>query len=347
MNWKKRFLLILVALSLVLFAGCGQKEEINKAEETGKLETENEEVKEDFVEEYGLKLYEDRVEFVDGSGREVVIPKNPERVVVLYNSYLELWAQNGGKVVGRLEESKTQGLVPGTEDAEIIGAGPSDISVEKVISLEPDLIIGSPKWGEHLDMIEFWDENDIPCILLDYDGLEDYHKLVRLFTFLTDREDLYEENSVKVQKEIDEILAKVPEESDKKVLLMHIGKGISAKDSTFWVGQIVKDFNVTNIADNNEDELNASSFSKEVIVKEDPDFILTLVMGSEDKAKEKIKSELASDPAWNSLTAIQEDKLYFLDREILWFRPNNRYAESYLEIGKILYPEIFGELEEK
>lgn len=343
MNKKKLVYLALVFV-LVLTTACGNKkvdEEVAENVDQTK-DVESNEVKE----EYGLKFYDDKVEFTDGRGQEVVLEKNPQRVVVLYNSYLELWMENGGSVVGRMEESKTQGKIEGTEDAEVVGnSGGGGVSIEKVIALEPDLIIMSSKNKEQGETIPFWEDNGIAHVSLDYDGLEDYHKLVRLFTFLNDRDDLFEENSVKVQKDIDEILSKLPEDTDKKVLLMSAGRNIGARDSSFWVGEIVKDFKVTNIADLHEDKFSTKELSKEILVQEDPDYILTLVMGNEDEVKDKINEELGKDPAWNSLTAVKEGRVIYLDREYFWFRPNNEYAKSYEMMGQILFPEVYGELD--
>ncbi len=340
---KKTMLLILI-LSLLMTTACGQKEEEVLEDSSEEVETEDQKEEKDgeYVEEHGLKIYEDHIEFTDGLDHEVSVEKNPERVIVLYNSYLELWMENGGDVIGRLEASTGKDVVAGAEDAEVVG-GSSDVSIEKIISLEPDLVVLSSKNQSKLETIPFLEENDITYMALDYDGLDDYHMLVKLITELYDREDLYEENSIKVQADIDEIIAKIPE-TEKTALLMGVGRSIGARDSSFWVGQIVNDLGIVNIADGNE-ELETSELSKEVLLEEDPDYILTLMMNGEEKAKNKVDEELSKDPAWNSLTAVEEDRVYYLDRDLLWYRPNSKYAQAYEYLARIVYPEVFGELD--
>lgn len=344
MKSLKKSILLILMLSLLLTTACGQKEEEAVEDPSQEVETENEaeEKDADYVEEHGLKIYEDHIEFTDGLDHEVSVDKNPEKVVVLYNSYLELWMENGGDVIGRLEASTGKDVVAGAEDAEVVG-GSSDVSIEKIISLEPDLVVLSSKNEDKLETIPFLEENDITYMALDYDGLDDYHMLVKLITELYDRDDLYQENSVQVQEDIDEIIARVPE-SDKSALLMSVGRSIGARDSSFWVGQIVEDLGIINIADGN-DQLDSSELSKEVLLEENPDYILALMMNIEEEVKDKVTEELSSDPAWNSLTAIEEDRMYYLDRDLLWYRPNNKYAEAYEYIAKIVYPEVFGELD--
>lgn len=342
-SFKKSILLILM-LALLLTTACGQKEEevVEDANEEVESENETEEKDVEYVEEHGFKIYDDHIEFTDGLDHEVSVEKNPERVVVLYNSYLELWMENGGDVIGRLEASTGKEVVAGAEEAEVVG-GSSDVSIEKIISLEPDLVVLSSKNQAKLETIPFLEENDITYMALDYDGLDDYHMLVKLITELYDRDDLYQENSVQVQEDIDEIIAKLPD-TEKTALLMGVGRSIGARDSSFWVGQIIKDLGIINIADGNK-ELETSELSKEVLLEENPDYILTLMMSGEEEAKDKVDEELSKDPAWNSLTAVEEDRVYYLDRDLLWYRPNNKYAEAYEYIAKIVYPEVFGELD--
>src|SRR5699024_12606679 len=120
----------------------------------------------------------------------LVLYKNPERVVVIYNSLLDVWMQNGGDIVGRIEESEGQEPIEGIEDAEIVGKLGS-ISIEKILALEPDLVISMAAQPSQLEAAESLENTDIPVLVAEYKSKEDYFKLGRLFTALNDRKDLY------------------------------------------------------------------------------------------------------------------------------------------------------------
>ena len=184
---------VLLLLSLILVMGVFTACSSPKVEDVDTPVVESDDNQEDElaepIAEYGVTINEDTISFVDGRDQEVTIDKNPQRVIVLYNSFLEVWMDNGGSVVGKLEPTVGQ-EIPGVEDAEIIGTLGA-ISVEKVIELEPDLIIVNSTQSIQMELVPSFEENNIPVLAVDYVGLDDYLKITRIFTALNEREDLY------------------------------------------------------------------------------------------------------------------------------------------------------------
>ena len=92
-------------------------EQKGEAQVEGEQEPEEQEPiegeKGEFQEGYGIKIDGETVSFVDGRGKEVIIPKKPQRPVVLFGSYVDLWLRNGGQLVGMIDD--TSGAeIPGT-----------------------------------------------------------------------------------------------------------------------------------------------------------------------------------------------------------------------------------------
>lgn len=338
MKKNKLFILALVALlSVGVLTACSTKEEPSIETETPVSSGENQ-----VIDEYGFTINEDSITFIDGRDEEVTIKKNPERVVILFNSYLDIWMRNGGSIVGKLEESADQEPIPGTEGVQIIGALGS-ISAEKVLEVEPDLIILVSTQKSQMEMVPIFEENNIPFIALPYKVKEDYYKLTKLFSSLNGRDDLYEENAEKVRTGIEDIIKRVPEEKENRVLIMVANTtSVTARGSDSTVGEMLKDLNCVNIADSAGDMLNDKNFSIEKILEEDPDFIFVQTMGSNtEKAMERLKADVESNPAWASLSAVKNDRYIALSKDLYWFKPNHRYAEAYEGLAKILYPEVF------
>jgi iron complex transport system substrate-binding protein len=247
--------MVLLLLSLVLVAGMFTACSSPKVEDVDTPLVEDNKQNDDVTEsitEFGVTINEDTVSFIDGRGQEVTINKNPQRAVVLYNSFLEVWMDNGGSVVGKLEPSVGQEEIAGVEDAEIVGKLGA-ISVEKVISVEPDLIIVNSTQKSQLELIPSFEGVGIPVIAIDYVGLDDYLTITRLFTALNEREDLFKSNALDIVEEIDNILSVIPEEKEHKVLLiMASAKSVSVRDSSSYVGMMLEDLNTINIADNSD-----------------------------------------------------------------------------------------------
>lgn len=344
---KSIFLKIILTVLVVamIFTGCSKKDNNSQppAEENPSLEEGAiDENKQEKSSEYGIIINKEDVVFTDASGEEVTITKKPERVIVLQNSLLEIWDQAGGKVVGRVEESEDK-IVENAMSAEVVGSMGSP-SLEKVLSLEPDLVIISGSYTAQREMLPLLTQNNIQVISLVNELIEDYYKTVRLFTAITEREDLYEHHVNDIQKKVDEIIAKAPTDKDyKAVIIFATAKNTTVRDSSSMVGEMLKDLNVENISDSVEVGVDTRTFSLEKILQEDPDFIFVQTMGSDlEKITERLKADAFDNPAWASLTAVKEDRYIVLPKDLYLYKPNDRYPEAYEGLAKMIYPEIFG-----
>lgn len=335
---KRRFtlLILIMTFGMIVLAGC------EKAAVDTDTKEKIEEVAQDPIKEYGVTINDDSVSLMDGQGQEIAIDKNPERVVILYNSYLDIWMRNGGNVVGKLEDTVGQEPIPNTEDIEIVGKF-GGISVEKVLSVEPELVIINASIPSQMELITPLEANGVQVVALEYKGKEDYFTLTRLFSAINEREDLFEENAVKVEEGIDEIIAKVPKDEEIKVLVMVASaREIRARDSSDYVGLMLDDLNTINIADISGEMLQDKNFSLEKIIEEDPDYIFVQTTGSDmEKIKERLIQDVESNPAWGSLSAVKNHRYIILPKDLYMTKANHRYVEAYQGLAEILYPEIF------
>lgn len=327
--------ILVLVLSLSMLSGC--KTDLDK----GKVDDISPDT-EDVVEEYGVSISRNTVSFIDGRGEELTIAKHPKRVIVLFNSLLDIWMRNGGGIVGRIEESAGQDPIPGIEDAELVGKL-GTFSLEKIIELNPDLVILMSTQKSQMELVTSFEQNNIPYMALEYHVKEDYFKLARLFSAINDREDLYKENVLDVSESIDEIIEKAPKDREYKALLMMASaKSVTARNSDSTVGEMLKDLKVVNIADDSNNALSTKNFSIEKILEEDPGFIFVQTTGSDmDKVMERMKEDVESNPAWSTLSAVKGNRYIILPKDLYMFKPNHRYAEAYEGLAKILYPEIF------
>ncbi|MGN0473693.1 MAG: hypothetical protein ACI4IJ_01255, partial [Acutalibacteraceae bacterium] len=58
-----------------------------------------------------------------------------------------------------------------------------------------------------------------------------------------------------------------------------------------------------------------------------------------DAAKKYIEELFAGD-GWKDLQAVKNSKYIFLPKELFHYKPNARWAESYIYAANILYPEL-------
>ena len=79
-----------------------------------------------------------------------------------------------------------------------------------------------------------------------------------------------------------------------------------------------------------------AGLSMEVMIESDPEYIFVSTMGNEDAAIKNVNNIIKAE-AWQSLTAIKENRLYFLPKELFQFKPNHLWGEAYTYLSEILY----------
>jgi len=288
----------------------------------------------------GIEAGSETINFTDGLGKQVTLKKNPQRVVCLYTSYLDLWDLAGGRVVGRSEGSEN--VPEAARSVDTVGLQ-NEPNVEKILALQPDMIIMSSSISAQVSLIPMFEKNNIQCLALDYIDFDDYISILKVFTELTGNEAAYKEKGLDVKEKIDSIIAKVP--SDRKpsaLILFGTSKSVSVRLPDTTVGKMLEDLGTENIADDPSLKVEEMKiFSMERVIEKDPDFIFVQTMGNAAEAQERIKKDVENNPAWGSLTAVKEGRYIILPKELFLFKPNERYAEAYEELAKLLYPEVF------
>ena len=335
-NSKILLLILILSLSISVLAGCAAT--APKAEDSPETPIAKEET--NGPDEYGITINEDTVNFVDGRGEEVILKKEPKKTDMLFVSFIDIWMDHVGELIGMVEPSDE--FIPGTENIPTVGKQGS-FSLEEIIALEPELVVLSANTKSQMELIPALESNNIEVLVLDYKFKEDYFKIAKVFAAVNNKMELYDTEAGLVKENTQAIIDKAPKENNPKVLVIFATKkAISARTSDTTVGEMFKDLNVINIADSSNDMLSDKNFSMEKILEEDPDFIFVQTMGSDVEAiQERLEMDAESNPAWSSLSAVKNSKYLVLPKDLYTYKANDRYAEAYEELAKILYPEQF------
>lgn len=279
------------------------------------------------------------LELTDAKGRIVELDA-PERVVALLGSYGEVWLAAGGCLAGTTEDSVDT-------PAALAQGGIADLgshvqpNMETLFALDPDFAILSADTPSHLEIAETLESAGVPCAFFSMNDYRGYMELLKIFTDLTGRTDLFEAQIETVEKPVETMIANAkadPEYGRRTALLLRaFSTNVKAKDSEGTVaGPILKDMGLVNLADG-ESGL-SENLSLEAILMADPDYIFVVTMGADPEAAWRIMEQtFLSNPAWNTLTAVRENHVVALDKELFHLRPNARWAEAYQFIEELLY----------
>lgn len=279
------------------------------------------------------------VVFTDALGREVTIEKEPQRVAALIGSFADVWQLSGGTVCATAEDAWDDlGLELG--DAVSLGGAHSP-SLETLLSTEPDLVIASASTSSNVEMREFLENAGIPVAYFDVDCFEDYLNMLDICTDMTGRKDLYEQNGTRIAEQIEAIreecaAADLTEKERTVLLLRAASTSVKAKNSEGTIlGEMLKDLGCINIADSDETLL--ENLSVESVIRQEPYRIFVVTMGSDtEKAMDNLSRMMEENPAWGTLEAVRENRLYVMDRKLFNSKPNVKWAESYEILSQIL-----------
>lgn len=288
---------------------------------------------------YEANIPDDVIMFNDALGNKSYLSSD-DKIAACHASFADCWMLAGGTLVGVTADAKEDhGLDIG--NAAIIGTAKT-VNLEALVASGATVAFLSADLTAHLTIKSNLESLGIRCIYFKVDTFEDYRTMMSLFCEITGRSDLYTTHVTDVAAHIDAILAKIPKDESRSVLLMRAySSGIKAKSDDNLAGLILKEYGMQNIADAHPSLL--EDMSLEHIVSEDPDYIFVLTMGSEAAAMAYLKENIESHPAFTKLTAIRNNQYHFLPKELFHYKPNERWDESYEYFAKILYPDVFPE----
>lgn len=282
---------------------------------------------------------DDALTLTDALGREVTLEKNPSRVAALLGSFADVWVLAGGVLVAAPQDAWEDFGLDRTGVVDLGGA--HSPSLEALVSASPDLVLASASTASNVEMLGTLEAMGIAVVYFDVDHFEDYLSMLDVCTQLTGRRDLYEQNGLAVKRQIDEIKeryasSEIPEAERKILLLRAASSFVKAKGSRGTIlGEMLSDMGCINVADQNEGLL--ENLSAEAVIREEPYRIFVVTMGNSTEAAEaSLEKLIKENPAWGTLGAVREGRLYVMDKTLFNLKPNDRWAESY----EILYEKL-------
>ncbi|MDK8181099.1 ABC transporter substrate-binding protein [Paenibacillus sp. UMB4589-SE434] len=277
--------------------------------------------------------------FHDSTGQQVSLPHKPARIVILNTEVLELFYQLGGKTVGHT-------TAPGTSVPEqaqsSTDVGPiNQVSIEKITSLEPDLVIGHPIF--HTSLKEALTTTNTPLALIKMDSYEDILQTAKLLGHMLEKQQETELALQDTKQRIQAITNKLPNQSPKFALITIMSMGVSLQKSGSIALDIANQLKLTNVAAGMQAGAMPSAvpYSIEKLIEADPDYLFVIAYGTEEYGKAKLKEDLGNNPAWASLRAVKENKLFILPADFV-NSPGLKIDQTLMRLAILIYPEIYG-----
>ncbi|MCL1796734.1 MAG: ABC transporter substrate-binding protein [Eggerthellaceae bacterium] len=279
--------------------------------------------------------------FTDDLGTTITVDR-PERVIACMGSFANIWELAGGTLIGATDDAFEDYAMAST-NVEKVGYF-TEPSLEAIIALEPDLVImtaastGKDGSATQVDLKDTLVNSGIEVAYFNVTVFEDYLRMLEACCGITGRADLFEKNGTDIQKQIEDIKAKVSisGEAPTVMLMTTFSGGTRVLDSSSMTGAMLAELGAKNLADENKSLLR--DFSLESVIELNPDFILVVPMGNDDAAAMKnLEEATAANPAWATLDAVKGGHYVTLEKELFRFKPNENWGTSYQTLYDILF----------
>lgn len=242
---------------------------------------------------------------------EINVPKDPKRAVVIADSYtgdfLALGLKPIGTTQGALENPYFKGKMDGIEN---IGDG---TSIEKILSLKPDLIIAYTTTTD-LDKLE----KIAPTVAIEY-GKLNYKDQLREFGKMTGREAQAEEWITNWEKKIAEVKPKVEAAvGDKTVsIIQPYSKGIYVFGEFYARGGeiIYGEFHLKAPKAVQKEAIDSGIGFANVSLETLPDFAGDYIFTSAWSGDDADPNIVYDNKVWQALPAVKNGKVFMIDRK--------------------------------
>jgi len=342
----KKWLLFLLVLVLVYpTTGCEHQMETSKTNYTN--------LRNYFLQEADQVLItQTSVIFTEnGTNTVLEIHKNPAITISLYPSLTTLWYEAGGSVAGTIGGSSAADLYTETIGRDITAdTGVSTLAtspaarkwdIESIFALQPDLILCTTAMQGFSTLAGPASAAGVPLVAVEYNDFQDYLKWFKVFCHLTGHPELWEQVALPVLEQVVSILANLPANTSPKVLSVFTDtNSLQANTENTVLGEMLSLMHAVNIANAPSQGITHIPIQLESVYEADPDYILIQCHRGTDIARQIIEDTYGQHPVWQSLRAVREGKVYYLDKTLFHNKPNARYAEAYLQLAQILYPDF-------
>lgn len=338
---KKKFLCLLLASS-ILFTACANKKIENKKET--KVEEKREEKTHDVV---------------DHTGNTIKVPNKIERIVIdqipILSTYMSYFKGKTPYIVGyagafkeTIEKTVLKDISPELLKANETVKGQSDLNIEEIVKLKPDVIFYNANNKKHAEELK---KAGIPMVGFATIGHETpADSLVRYKQWLTLLEDVFNEKGKmkelfesgdKIVKDVKERIKTVPEDKRPSALIMFkYIKGVpqvAAKGTfgDFWL----KNLGLKNVAG---DEKGFLQINFEQIYKWNPEILFLNGPGLLKVTTKDVLENKVEGADFSKIKAVQDKKVFNTKLGMWnWFTPNPDAPLVFALLASKTYPDAF------
>ena len=222
-----------------------------------------------------------------------------------------------------------------TKCEKVGGFSPKSISLEKIISLKPDVVLAGG--GIHASTIAGLERLGVKVLSVEPRTFDDVFHTIKAIGQLTGHGRRAQELVASLRKRHEDVLkitASIPRSERLRVFYQVDAQPLTTTGADSFLGQMIEAAGGDNIfADVGKPY---PQVNEEAVLARDPQAILA--PSPEQSGGTKVKT----DHGWEGIDAVKNDRVYYFDGDLV-SRPGPRLIDAVEAAAKALYPERFGD----
>ncbi|WP_107942021.1 ABC transporter substrate-binding protein [Metasolibacillus fluoroglycofenilyticus] len=318
----KKFWSIIMTMLLAtgLLAACGQDDN-NEPQTQGEQQTEVQQETDELAAAFPATV-------TDALGREVTLERAPEKIISLTPSNTEiLFALNlENEVVG---VNDIDDYPPAVAEKERVGS--MEYNVEKIVSLQPDIVFAheSSMFAVEPALEQLEAAGVTVFVVKNAATFEETYMTMEQIGTLTGKVEEAEKMVESIKTKLADIQAKVEGQEEKSAfVVVGMTPDIYAVGQNTFMDEMLKAINIKNVVEADEWPM----YSPEDFVASNPSTIIVTYAEDVDA--------VLNNPAFAEMDAVKNGAVYTVDGSMT-SRQGPRIADGVESIAKAMYPEIF------
>ncbi len=323
------YLLIAFLLMVALIAGCSSTDSANPAESS---EKENVIETEEIVESNGTNDFP--ITLTDALGNEVMIDAPPEKLITLVPSNTEI-VYALGLLDNLIAVTDNDDFPEEVKEKDSIGG--MEFNIEKIISLNPDLVIANAM--NNLEGIEQIKNAGINILVVNNaSSFDEVYDSIEMIGKATGTSEKAEKVIFEMKDRLSQLAQKAATITEEEKLTVWVeiwGEPLYTSGKGTFMDEMLTIIHATNAAGEQD---GWPMFTEEDAVLLNPDVIITTyghVPGFENAVE-----DVLARAAWQEVGAVKTERVYNVEANIVE-RPGPRLIEGVEKLAQLIYPDVF------
>ena len=264
--------------------------------------------------------------FTDDAGNEVTLDAEPERIVALQPSFVEvLFEIDAGEKVVAVDQNTDYP----PEAAELAKLSGFDPSVEAIVAEDPDLVLIQYDPGTLTDALE---ASGIPVVLLaSPETLVGVYDQIDTIGQISGQPDEAAALVSEMREEIADVVATIPEGAEAPTVFHEVDNTLYSVGPGSFIHDIYVTLGAKNIAE--ATGVAYPQLNNEAVIAANPAVIIL----ADEEFGETVET-VGARPGWSAIAAVQSGRVHGVDPDLV-SRPGPRLPQTIQQIAEYLYPE--------